>query len=85
MQNISEPELCHSKRGREDGKGKGGARYCMRYHFVVFSFLPVPQLAGYQRILTVNEVWRYLVTSINDKWQPNLNGFGLTYTKKEMS
>jgi hypothetical protein len=25
MQNISEPEPCHSKRERKDAKGKGGA------------------------------------------------------------
>jgi hypothetical protein len=30
-QNICEPEIRHSKRGREDGKGKGGARRLMIY------------------------------------------------------
>jgi hypothetical protein len=47
MQNICELELCHSKRGREDGKGKGGAR---RLTCCCFSSLPIPRLAGHQHV-----------------------------------
>jgi hypothetical protein len=42
MQNKCEPGLRHSKRGREDGKGKEGERRLVRYRF---PSLPVPRLA----------------------------------------
>jgi hypothetical protein len=64
-QNICEPELRHSKRGREDGKGKGGAARClMRYRF---SSLLLPRLTGRQSeyFVTVNEARRWLATSID--------------------
>jgi hypothetical protein len=42
-QNICKPGLRHSRRRREDGKSKGGARRVMRYRL---PSLPVPRLSG---------------------------------------
>jgi hypothetical protein len=42
-QNISEPELRHSKRGWEHEKGNGEARRRMSYGLSVFPSLPVPR------------------------------------------
>jgi hypothetical protein len=44
---IMEHEIRHSKWRRKGGKGKGGTRRLMRCRF---SSLPVPRLAGQQRV-----------------------------------
>lgn len=53
-QNISEHQLCHSKRGREDGEGKARARCLMRYHF---PFFPIPWQGGYKYVHICNDQW----------------------------
>jgi CBS domain containing-hemolysin-like protein len=49
MKNICKPRLRHSKRGREDGKGRGGRRSKKPYALPLPS-LPVLQLAGHQHV-----------------------------------
>jgi hypothetical protein len=49
-QHISELELRHSNRGREDGKGKGETVRRMCCHLAVFPSHPVLRLAGHHRV-----------------------------------
>jgi hypothetical protein len=60
MQNICEPELCHIKSRREDGKGKGGAQHPMLSHMADFPSLLIPRLAPTCVFVTVNEAQRYV-------------------------
>jgi hypothetical protein len=63
-QSICEPELRHSKRGRENGKGKGQRedKLLVRYRF---PSLPVPRLAGQQCLFEmVDEARNCVATSL---------------------
>jgi hypothetical protein len=62
-QNICEPQLRHSKRGREDGKGKKGSKT----PYALPIPLPSRTSTGWPAtcvFVTVNEARRYLATSI---------------------